>query len=86
MTKQARYSSSTGWHRDSRYWHFQRPELISVWLALRDERIGEWCRCVAGFRIAGRSNRNSSIARSAGALILGCNQSLLAQARPCHYH
>ena len=27
MTKQARYSSLTGWHRDSRYWHFQRPEV-----------------------------------------------------------
>ena len=28
MTKQPRFSSITGWHRDSRYWHFQRPELI----------------------------------------------------------
>jgi len=37
MTKQAKYSSLTGWHRDSRYWHFQRPELISAWLALRNE-------------------------------------------------
>lgn len=46
MTKQARYSSLTGWHRDSRYWHFQRPELISVWLALRDERIENGCLLV----------------------------------------
>jgi phytanoyl-CoA hydroxylase len=46
MTKQARYSSLTGWHRDSRYWHFQRPELISVWLALRDERVENGCLLV----------------------------------------
>lgn len=43
MTKQARFSSHTGWHRDSRYWHFQRPELISVWLALRDETMQNGC-------------------------------------------
>lgn len=46
MTKQARFSSLTGWHRDSRYWHFQRPELISVWLALREERIENGCLLV----------------------------------------
>lgn len=46
MTKQARYSSLTGWHRDSRYWHFQKPELISVWLALRDEKIDNGCLLV----------------------------------------
>lgn len=46
MTKQARYSSLTGWHRDSRYWHFQKPELISVWLALRDEKIENGCLLV----------------------------------------
>lgn len=46
MTKQARFSSLTGWHRDSRYWHFQRPELVSVWLALRDERIENGCLLV----------------------------------------
>lgn len=46
MTKQARYSSLTGWHRDSRYWHFQRPELISVWLALRDEKVENGCLLV----------------------------------------
>lgn len=37
MTKQPRYSSDTGWHQDIRYWNFQRPELISVWLALGPE-------------------------------------------------
>lgn len=39
MTKQARFSSLTGWHRDSRYWSFQKPELVTVWLALKDEFI-----------------------------------------------
>jgi phytanoyl-CoA hydroxylase len=37
MTKQPRYSSVTGWHQDIRYWAYQRPELISVWLALGRE-------------------------------------------------
>jgi phytanoyl-CoA hydroxylase len=37
MTKQPRFSSVTGWHQDIRYWSFQRPELISVWLALGRE-------------------------------------------------
>ncbi len=46
MTKQARFSSLTGWHRDSRYWHFQRPELITAWLALRDERVENGCLLV----------------------------------------
>nr|WP_315486842.1 phytanoyl-CoA dioxygenase family protein [uncultured Undibacterium sp.] len=46
MTKQARYSSLTGWHRDSRYWQFQRAELISVWLALRDEKVENGCLLV----------------------------------------
>jgi phytanoyl-CoA hydroxylase len=38
MTKQPRYSSATGWHQDVRYWSFERPELVSVWLALGEER------------------------------------------------
>ncbi len=37
MTKQPRFSSETGWHRDSRYWHYQSPSLVSAWLALNDE-------------------------------------------------
>jgi len=37
MTKHPRYSSDTGWHRDIRYWSYQRPELVSVWLALGQE-------------------------------------------------
>jgi phytanoyl-CoA hydroxylase len=34
MTKQPRYSSETGWHQDIRYWSFERPDLVCVWLAL----------------------------------------------------
>ena len=38
MTKDPRYGSSTSWHRDIRYWSFERPELVSVWIALGSER------------------------------------------------
>ena len=41
MTKQPRYSSVTGWHQDIRYWSFERPELVSVWLALGREHPGQ---------------------------------------------
>jgi phytanoyl-CoA hydroxylase len=37
MTKQPRYSSSTGWHQDLRYWAFSRGQLVSSWLALGRE-------------------------------------------------
>ena len=37
MTKHPRYGSLTGWHRDIRYWSFEREDLVSVWLALGDE-------------------------------------------------
>lgn len=37
MTKYPGYSSMTSWHEDVRYWSFDRPELVSVWLALGDE-------------------------------------------------
>lgn len=43
MTKSPRYSSVTGWHQDIRYWSFERPELISVWLALGSERRENGC-------------------------------------------
>lgn len=39
MTKHPGYSSVTSWHQDIRYWSFDHPELISVWLALGPERI-----------------------------------------------
>jgi phytanoyl-CoA hydroxylase len=39
MTKHPRYGSLTNWHRDIRYWSFERENLVSVWLALGEERI-----------------------------------------------
>ena len=38
MTKHPGYSSLTSWHQDIRYWSFERPDLISTWLALGPER------------------------------------------------
>jgi phytanoyl-CoA hydroxylase len=38
MTKHPRFGSLTGWHRDIRYWSFQREDLVSVWMALGEER------------------------------------------------
>jgi len=38
MTKHPGYSSVTSWHQDMRYWSFDHPELVSVWLALGEER------------------------------------------------
>ena len=40
MTKHPHYGTATGWHRDIRYWRFMRNELVTVWLALGDERVG----------------------------------------------
>lgn len=45
MTKTPEHSSDTGWHQDIRYWSFERPELVSVWLALgreHSENGGLW--------------------------------------------
>jgi phytanoyl-CoA hydroxylase len=38
MTKHPLYGSMTGWHRDIRYWSFEREDLVSVWLAFGEER------------------------------------------------
>ncbi len=38
MTKYPSYSSATLWHQDIRYWSFDKPELISMWVALGEER------------------------------------------------
>jgi len=46
MTKQSRYSSMTGWHRDIRYWSFERAELVSIWLALGRETVSNGCLLV----------------------------------------
>lgn len=37
MTKFPGFSSQTNWHQDIRYWRFDRPELVSAWLALGQE-------------------------------------------------
>lgn len=37
MTKHPLFSSSTGWHRDTRYWNFNNKYLINAWIALGDE-------------------------------------------------
>ena len=43
MTKNLAFSSATGWHQDIRYWSFQKPELVSVWLALGPEHEENGC-------------------------------------------
>jgi phytanoyl-CoA hydroxylase len=43
MTKLPRHSSDTGWHQDVRYWSFERPELVSSWLALGPETRENGC-------------------------------------------
>ena len=43
MTKQPKFSSDTGWHQDVRYWAYQRPDLISVWISLVPERVENGC-------------------------------------------
>ncbi len=39
MTKHPRYGSLTHWHRDIRFWSFEREDLVSVWLALGAEHV-----------------------------------------------
>lgn len=39
MTKHPLYGSLTNWHRDIRYWSFERGDLVSVWFALGQEEI-----------------------------------------------
>ncbi len=43
MTKQPKFSSDTGWHQDTRYWSFQSPELINLWIALGEESPRNGC-------------------------------------------
>jgi phytanoyl-CoA hydroxylase len=43
MTKEPRHTSDTGWHQDIRYWSYERPELVSVWLALTPETTQNGC-------------------------------------------
>ncbi|MBX2837896.1 MAG: phytanoyl-CoA dioxygenase family protein [Gammaproteobacteria bacterium] len=46
MTKHPGYSSVTSWHQDIRYWRFDRPELVSTWLALGPENAANGCLLV----------------------------------------
>jgi phytanoyl-CoA hydroxylase len=39
MTKHPHYGSLTGWHRDARYWSFEREDLVSVWIAIGLEEV-----------------------------------------------
>ncbi|SAL30684.1 phytanoyl-CoA dioxygenase family protein [Caballeronia humi] len=39
MTKHPAYGSLTGWHRDVRYWAFERDDLVSAWIALGSEKV-----------------------------------------------
>lgn len=39
MTKMPSTSTETCWHQDRRYWHFENDNLVSVWLALGEERL-----------------------------------------------
>ena len=49
MTKFPTYSSSTDWHQDIRYWHYDLPELISVWIALdREDESNGALRLIPG--------------------------------------
>jgi phytanoyl-CoA hydroxylase len=82
MTKQARYSSSTGWHRDSRYWRFARAELVSSWLALGSEQVENGCLWV----IPGSHQMPLSAEQFDAAQFFRtdwpANQALLAKAHP----
>lgn len=43
MIKEPKFSSSIGWHRDNRNWKFERPDLVSAWLALTNEHEENGC-------------------------------------------
>ena len=39
MTKMPSRSTETCWHQDRRYWNFENDNLVSVWLALGEEKM-----------------------------------------------
>jgi len=39
MTKMPSTSTETCWHQDRRYWNFENDNLVSVWLALGEEKM-----------------------------------------------
>ncbi|MBX2824338.1 MAG: phytanoyl-CoA dioxygenase family protein [Gammaproteobacteria bacterium] len=81
MTKHPGFSSVTSWHQDIRYWSFDRPELVSTWLAL-----GEETRENGGLLVIPGSHREHiDRGRMDAALFLRTdlpeNQSLIEQAK-----
>ena len=46
MTKQPSFSSETHWHQDTRYWSFERGDLVNAWLALGSETAENGCLMV----------------------------------------
>lgn len=81
MTKYPSYSSATLWHQDIRYWSFDKPELISMWVALGEERSDNGAlRLIPGSHAIeidrGRLDRNLFLRPE-----LEENQSLIAQAQ-----
>lgn len=82
MTKQPKFSSDTGWHQDIRYWAYQRPDLISVWISLVPERVENGCLRV----IPGSHRMNFERSRFDEALFfredLPENQAVIANAVP----
>lgn len=43
MTKNPAFSSATSWHQDIRYWSFEKPDLVSAWLAVGQEHEENGC-------------------------------------------
>lgn len=99
MTKEPAFSSDTGWHQDVRYWSFERPELVSVWLALGSERAENGgLRVVPGSHAMSFSrdqfdddlffrtdlNQNQSVLNHAIAVDLDAGDALFFHARTLH--
>lgn len=82
MTKHPGYSSLTSWHQDIRYWRFDRPELVSTWIALGTENVENGSLLV----IPGSHKLTIDPGRFDAALFLRTdlqeNESLLATAVP----
>ena len=82
MTKHPGFSSATLWHQDVRYWSFDRPELVSVWLALGAETPANGALNV----LAGSHRLELDPSRLDEELFLRpelpANQRLIATARP----
>ena len=82
MTKHPDFGSATGWHRDIRYWSFQRPDLVCVWLALGPENASNGgLQFIAGSHLLQLSSEQLDpldFLRPE----LPQNQALLAQATP----